>query len=299
MVPTDEALAAATKLSVARSARLLATLCSALAPDPLRLNREQFLAATPSATHAGVLACQPGSVVALLRKGMKLTRERYLDMRAAPEGWIPLRELRPVERAVVRAVAYRGAVPPPPEYPDISGTPPCCWVLLELLDPGMIIPGRRKSGEAPREGPRLVSAPVFAGGEIADYLIPWEKYATAAERPWAKGARIQMFSEDLTAGADRTPRSLRPRTISPRRRRTALRTERTRRTARSGTSECRRRRGGRIGSRSRNRRNRRRRAGRHTREGGEGGHHQGRERCGVLARRVNCAAATIHGRTRR
>ena len=199
---TDEALAAATKLSVARSARLLATLCSALAPDPLRLNREQFLAATPSATHAGVLACQPGSVVALLRKGMKLTRERYLDMRAAPEGWIPLRELRPVERAVVRAVAYRGAVPPPPEYPDISGTPPCCWVLLELLDPGMIIPGRRKSGEAPREGPRLVSAPVFAGGEIADYLIPWEKYATAAERPWAKGARIQMFFEDLTAGAD-------------------------------------------------------------------------------------------------
>ena len=69
-------------------------------------------------------------------KGMKLTRERYLDMRATPEGWIPLKELRPVERAVVRAVAYRGAVLPAPEYVRIiAATPPCCWVLLELLDP--------------------------------------------------------------------------------------------------------------------------------------------------------------------
>ena len=35
----------------------------------------------------------------------------------------------------MRAVAYRGAVPPPLEYPGAPTTPPCCWVLLELLDP--------------------------------------------------------------------------------------------------------------------------------------------------------------------
>ena len=142
---TDAALAGAAALSVARSARLLATLCSALSPDPERLTREQFLAATPPATHAAtVTACAPGSVVALVRKGMKLTRERYLDTRVGftPEGWIPLRELRPVERAVVRGVAYRAAVPAPPEWQGM-GTPPCVWVLLELLDPAMIMPGRR------------------------------------------------------------------------------------------------------------------------------------------------------------
>ena len=79
--------------------------------------------------------CKPGNVVALVKRGMKMTRERYLDMRVTPEGWIPMKELRPVERAAVRAVAYRGAVPPPPEYPGAPTTPPCCWVLLELLDP--------------------------------------------------------------------------------------------------------------------------------------------------------------------
>ena len=203
---TDAALAGAAALSVARSARLLATLCSALSPDPERLTREQFLAATPPATHAAtVTACAPGSVVALVRKGMKLTRERYLDTRVGftPEGWIPLRELRPVERAVVRGVAYRAAVPAPPEWQGM-GTPPCVWVLLELLDPAMIMPGRRKAGEAPAGGPRLVSAPVFAGGEIADYIIDWEKYSACLDRPWAKGARIQMLFEDLTAGADPT-----------------------------------------------------------------------------------------------
>ena len=148
---TDAALAGAAALSVARSARLLATLCSALSPDPERLTREQFLAATPPATHAAtVTACAPGSVVALVRKGMKLTRERYLDTRVGftPEGWMPLRELRPVERAVVRGVAYRAAVPAPPEWQGM-GTPPCVWVLLELLDPAMIMPGRRKAARRP------------------------------------------------------------------------------------------------------------------------------------------------------
>ena len=41
-----------------------------------------------------------------LKRGMKMTRERYLDMRVTPEGWIPMKELRPVERAAVRAGAY-------------------------------------------------------------------------------------------------------------------------------------------------------------------------------------------------
>ena len=157
---TDAALAGAAALSVARSARLLATLCSALSPDPERLTREQFLAATPPATHAAtVTACAPGSVVALVRKGMKLTRERYLDTRVGftPEGWIPLRELRPVERAVVRGVAYRAAVPAPPEWQGM-GTPPCVWVLLELLDPAMIMPAaarRRPPAAAAGLAPRL------------------------------------------------------------------------------------------------------------------------------------------------
>ena len=201
---TDGALEQSLKLSVPRSARLLATLCSALAPDPLRLTQTQFLAATPSATHVGVKTCAPGSIVALVRKGFKLTRERYLDMRVAPEGWIPLRELRTVERCVVRAVAYRGAVPPPVEYPEMGGTPPCCWVLLELVDLPMMVPGRRKAGEGPNDntGPRLISAPIFAGGEIADYIIDWGKYQQSFDRPWSKGSRIQMLFEDLTTGAD-------------------------------------------------------------------------------------------------
>ena len=110
---TDEALDCAVKLSVARSARLLATLCAAIKNDPHRLTHDGFLAATPPAAHPGIAACRPGATVALLRKGMKLTRDRYLDPRATPEGWIPLKELRPVERAVVRAVAYRGGIPAP------------------------------------------------------------------------------------------------------------------------------------------------------------------------------------------
>jgi hypothetical protein len=149
---TESALASASSLSVARSARLLATLCSGVSPDPARLTSEQFLNATPPATHAATKACAPGKVVALVRKGMKLARERYLDTRVTPEGWIPLRELRPVERAVVRGVAYRAAVPAPPEWQGVGGTPPCVWVLLELLDPAMIMPGRRKAGEAPDAG---------------------------------------------------------------------------------------------------------------------------------------------------
>jgi hypothetical protein len=143
---TDTFLLQSQTLSVARSARLLATLCASLVPDPQRLTQTQFLAATPSATHVCVRTCAPGSFVALVRKGFKLTRERYLG---TPEGWIPLKELRPVERAVVRGVAYRGAVPPPTEYPDMGGTPPCCWVLLELVDPAAMVPGKRRKGPFP------------------------------------------------------------------------------------------------------------------------------------------------------
>ena len=205
---TDEALDCAVRLSVARSARLLATLCAAIKHDPHRLTREGFLAATPPAAHPGIATCKPGAVVALMRKGMKLTRERYLDLRAVPEGWIPLKELRPVERAVVRAVAYRGGIPPPPGA-DYAGTPPCCWVLLELLDPPVetVARGsrwRQKNDPAPSygDGPRLVSAPMFAGGEIADYIIDWERYSRSARRAWSKHARIVMEFDDGTVDAD-------------------------------------------------------------------------------------------------
>ena len=204
---TDEALDCAVKLSVARSARLLATLCAAIKNDPHRLTHDGFLAATPPAAHPGIAACRPGATVALLRKGMKLTRDRYLDPRATPEGWIPLKELRPVERAVVRAVAYRGGIPAPPGA-DYAGTPPCCWVLLELLDPPLeqVARGSRwRKAEATTssfEGPRLVSAPMFAGGEIADYIIDWDRYDKSAQRPWSKGARIVMEFDDGTVDVD-------------------------------------------------------------------------------------------------
>jgi hypothetical protein len=65
---SDEALDSALRLSVARSARLLATLCSALSVDTHRLTLTGFLAATPPATHPGIKVCKPGGVVALLRK---------------------------------------------------------------------------------------------------------------------------------------------------------------------------------------------------------------------------------------
>ena len=204
---TDEALDCAVKLSVARSARLLATLSAAIKNDPHRLTHDGFLAATPPAAHPGIAACRPGATVALLRKGMKLTRDRYLDPRATPEGWIPLKELRPVERAVVRAVAYRGGIPAPPGA-DYAGTPPCCWVLLELLDPPLEQVARgsrwRKPEATPSSsgGPRLVSAPVFAGGEIADYIIDWDRYDKSANRPWSKGARIIMEFDDGTVDVD-------------------------------------------------------------------------------------------------
>ena len=83
-------------------------------------------------------------------------------------------------------------------------------MLLELLDPPMELPaggrsgGRRKKvsdggvgGDGRDGGPRLVSAPLFAGGEIADYIINWEHYSKTANTPWQKGARIQMLFEEL------------------------------------------------------------------------------------------------------
>ena len=205
---TDEALDRAVKLSVARSARLLATLCAAIKNDPHRLTHDGFLAATPPAAHPGIAACRPGATVALLRKGMKLTRDRYLDPRATPEGWIP------AEGASAGGArgGSRGGVPgriPAPPGADYAGTPPCCWVPLELLDPPLEQVAPREpvaKAEADavvvQEGPRLVSAPVFAGGEIADYIIDWDRYDKSAKRPWSKGARIVMEFDDGTVDVD-------------------------------------------------------------------------------------------------
>jgi|TARA_B110000967_G_scaffold191642_1_gene217501 hypothetical protein len=78
-------------------------------------------------------------------------------------------------------------------------------VLLELVDPAAMVPGKRRKGpfpfttfrrliahtrltlsfftirsgalpEDPGTARRLVAAPIFAGGEIADYIIAWDKY---------------------------------------------------------------------------------------------------------------------------
>ena len=202
---TDEAIQTAMKLGTARSARLLGVLCSALVQDDSRMNSAKFFSTIPTATHAGIKTCEPGNVVALMRKGMKLTRERYIGVGNEPEGWIPLKELRPVERAVVRAWAFRDAVPPPPDLPGYSGTPPCCWVLLELLDEPALVAGRGRRNESSpgggREaGPRLISAPIYAGAEVADYIVDWDKYSASAEKPWSKGARIMMFFPDINDG---------------------------------------------------------------------------------------------------
>jgi hypothetical protein len=203
-------LVAATKLGVAGGARLVSVALAGLDRDPERLTLTQFLAATPTATHKGVLAVStPGTVVALIRKGMRLTRERYVAD-PYPEAWVPMKELRPAERCVVRAAAFRGYRAPPPEFPGVSGTPPCVWLLLELLDPGMIVPHDRRTklgraasaNAAAREGPRLVCAPMFAGGDVTEYVVGWDAYAAARDRPWAKGARIQMLFEDMTRGVD-------------------------------------------------------------------------------------------------
>ena len=84
---TDEAPAAATKIvrrerppgSSPRSRSAPRPRSSA--PEPRAVPRRH-----PSATHKGVLACQPGSVVALIRKGMRLTRERYVADPAPTRG---------------------------------------------------------------------------------------------------------------------------------------------------------------------------------------------------------------------
>ena len=60
--------------------------------------------------------------------------------------------------------------------------------------------GRRKeSGERWGDGRRLVSAPLYAGGEIADYIIGWDAHSRSASDPWQRGARIMMLFEDAGA----------------------------------------------------------------------------------------------------
>jgi hypothetical protein len=43
---------------------------------------------------------------------------------------------------------------------------------------------------------------MFAGGDVTEYVVGWDAYAAARDRPWAKGARIQMLFEDMTRGVD-------------------------------------------------------------------------------------------------
>ena len=169
---SPDALVAASKLGVARGARLVSVALAGLDRDPERLTLTQFLAATPTATHKGVLAVSaPGTVVALIRKGMRLTRERYVAD-PYPDAWVPMKELRPAERCVVRAAAFRGYRAPPPEFPGVSGTPPCVWLLLELLDPGMIVPHDRRTklgraasaSAAARRGPGWCARRCSRGG---------------------------------------------------------------------------------------------------------------------------------------
>jgi hypothetical protein len=44
---------------------------------------------------------------------------------------------------------------------------------------------------------RIVIAPLYTGGDIADYVLPWSKYESAQEAPWNVGDRIMMQFEGV------------------------------------------------------------------------------------------------------
>ena len=46
---------------------------------------------------------------------------------------------------------------------------------------------------------RLIIAPLYAGGDIAEYVLPWSKYQEVDEKPWDGGSRIMMHFEGVDA----------------------------------------------------------------------------------------------------
>ena len=194
-------------LTVRRAANLVNQFLRFLVQDPQRMSQGAFQMCT-GVSH-GVGAINTGEVVAVIKRGLVKTYNRYVDKKSRPRNWIDVNTLRPVERCVVLGTAYRGSEAPRRNAASDGDTPPCAWLMCLLLDDPELsqFPStRRQSADAEqadakeaKDERRLIIAPLYAGGDIAEYVLPWSKYQEVDEKPWDGGSRIIMHFEGVDA----------------------------------------------------------------------------------------------------
>ena len=189
-------------LNTRRAANLVNQFLRCLAQDPNRMSQGGFQLCTGVAH--GAAGIQTGETVALIKRGLAKTYARYIDRKSRPKSWIDVSTLRPTERCVVLGTAYRAGEVFSVRGRDDERLPPCAWMMLLLIDPPDVArPVASRNRAAPQEEEekkherRLVIAPLYAGGDIADYVLPWNKYQDAQNDPWNVGDRIMMQFEGV------------------------------------------------------------------------------------------------------
>ena len=189
-------------LNTRRAANLVNQFLRCLAQDPNRMSQGGFQLCTGVAH--GAAGIQTGETVALIKRGLAKTYARYIDRKSRPKSWIDVSTLRPTERCVVLGTAYRAGEVFSVRGRDDERLPPCAWMMLLLIDPPDVArPMASRNRAAPQEEEekkherRLVIAPLYAGGDIADYVLPWNKYQDAQNDPWNVGDRIMMQFEGV------------------------------------------------------------------------------------------------------
>jgi len=189
-------------LNTRRAANLVNQFLRCLAQDPNRMSQGGFQLCT--GVDHGAAGIQTGETVALIKRGLTKTYARYIDRKSRPKSWIDVSTLRPTERCVVLGTAYRAGEVFSVRGRDDERLPPCAWMMLLLIDPPDVTrPVASRSRAASQEEEekkherRLVIAPLYAGGDIADYVLPWNKYQDAQNDPWNVGDRIMMQFEGV------------------------------------------------------------------------------------------------------
>lgn len=200
-------------LNVRRTANLLNQLIRYEMPDVKRLSAEAFMQSTGISSGAPLI--KPGATVALIKRGLTKTYNRYVLKKNRPRNWIDIDTLRPFERCIVLSTAYR-ASDPSESVSDDSETPPCTWLMCLLLDAAetpRVVDLRKKvnvkeeevideedDDDENKNARRIVMAPVYAGGDVADYVIDFSKFEDSRNKPWAINDRIMMQFEGVAGG---------------------------------------------------------------------------------------------------
>jgi len=194
-------------LNVRRAANLINQFIRFQIIDTKRMSSAAFKQCT--GVSSGVPSIKAGAIVALIKKGLTKTYNRYVERKNRPRNWIDQDTLRPVERCIVLSTAYRASEPSHSRSDDAE-TPPCTWLMCMLVDSGETqrSVGTRKQvaedGDAEdgddKDARRLVMAPVYAGGDIADYVLDWNKYEDSRNKPWVVHDRIMMQFEGVSGG---------------------------------------------------------------------------------------------------